>query len=72
MKVTECWTIGSDYPDKDHTTNEPDDYHRPAVLMWKEDYDELLKEAQEGRALKERTKIAWTEAIWKIREGVKK
>ena len=59
MKVTECWTIGSDYPDINHTTVEPDDYHRPAVLMWAEDYEAMVKEVEEWRAFKEQNKNTW-------------
>lgn len=33
---------------------------------------ELLKEVEEWRAFKETTKDAWTEAIEKIKKGVKK
>lgn len=66
MKVTRCFvetdlrtlapTLAGVY-DREH------EYQRPAVLMWAEDYEALVKEVEEYRAVKGRTKTAWTERI---------
>jgi hypothetical protein len=65
------YSEGSPWLEDTHD-NEPSECDREVVLMWAEDYDAMMKEVEEGRALKERTKNAWTEAIRKIREGAKK
>lgn len=76
MKVTEGWTlIGiNGFPVLDAVTEQPEiaEREQECVVVWKHDYDAIIKEVEEYRALKERTKDAWTEGIRKIREGAKK
>ena len=54
MKVTECWTEDDEGRPLPGEVSERkciyDD--RPAILMWKEDYDAILKELKELRQFK--------------------
>jgi hypothetical protein len=59
------------YEDRSISSTE---YHpfKKAIVLWHEDYEALLKEVEEYRTLKERTKNMWIEGIRQIREGAKK